>query len=157
MKTVGSGTTYTTLFASSFSEKAIIFAQITRTRGTTNNVVVDDDNSVVARIAPTPEDDFVSTLSGSPVDLWALWEEYEFGVGGRKAAKKFTFHERGKNKYKYHRRKVVWDKIASLIRSGHSYHTAILEIYRVYGRDSTVTEIINKMRVDRGRGGHPGL
>ena len=111
----------------------------------------------MARIAPPPEDAFISTLSGSPKDLWALWDEYEFGVGGRKAAKKFTFHERGKNKYKYHRRKVVWDCIAKLIRAGHSYHSAIIEIYRVYGRDSTVTEVINKMRVDRKNGGHPGL
>jgi hypothetical protein len=54
-----------------------------------------------------------------------LWEEYEFGIEGRKAARGFYLRERGKNKYKYHQRKVVWDRIEEKIRQRHTYHTAI--------------------------------
>jgi hypothetical protein len=97
------------------------------------------------------------TLSDNPRDLYVLWEEYEFGINGRKASKRFSVRERGQVKYKYHRQKVVWDKIAHLIRQGHTYLTAIDEIHRVYGENSTVTQIINLMRQDRARGGHPEL
>ena len=88
-------------------------------------------------------------LCSKPRDLFQLWEEFEFGIGGRKAAKRFSTRERGRVKYKYHRRKVVWDKIQELIRRGHTHHTAIDEILRTYGEDKTVTEIINLMRRDR--------
>ena len=104
-----------------------------------NNEIVGDDN-----IIP-----FASTLCKKPRDLHQLWEEYEFGVGGRKPAKKFSTRERGRVKYKYHRRKVVWDKIAELIRRGHDSHTAVDELYTIYGHRSTVTDIINNMRQDR--------
>jgi hypothetical protein len=43
--------------------------------------------------------------------IHALWLEYKFGIWGRKAAKDFTAAERGKAKYSYHRRKVVWDVV----------------------------------------------
>jgi hypothetical protein len=92
---------------------------------------------------------FASTLCSKPRDLYQLWDEFEFGVGGRKAAKRFSTRERGRVKYKYHRRKVVWDKVQEMIRRGHSNHTAIAELYRTYGEKSTVTEIINMMRRDR--------
>lgn len=79
-----------------------------------------------------------------------LWDEYEFGTEGRKAAKSFTIRERGKNRYTYHRRKIFWDKVEELIRHGHSHLTAIDGLYIKYGRDATVTSIINRMRIDRG-------
>jgi hypothetical protein len=60
-------------------------------------------------------------------------------------------------RYKFHRRKVVWDRIAQMIRQGHTYLTAIDEIYQVYGESSTVTEIINRMRTDQMAGGHRHL
>jgi FtsZ-binding cell division protein ZapB len=90
-----------------------------------------------------------ATLSKHPKNLYKLWEEYEFGMEGRKAARKFNLRERGKNKYKYHRRKVVWDRIEEKIRQGHTYHTAIDSLYEQYGRDLSVTAIINKMRKER--------
>jgi hypothetical protein len=129
---------------------------------TNNNIIVNDnENNIINinnyQIQQPSEYNYLTSLSPKPKDIYQLWEEYEFGIGGRKAAKLFNTAQRGKNKYKYHRRKVIWDKIIQLIRRGHTYHTAIDEIYRVYGVESTVTEIINKMRVDRGRGGHPQL
>jgi hypothetical protein len=93
------------------------------------------------------------TLSRNPRDLHSLWHEYEFGVGGRKAAKLFTAAERGRVKYTYHRRKVIWDQVSLMIRAGHSAQTAIDRIYEVYGANRSVTWIINTMRRDRRAGG----
>ena len=58
---------------------------------------------------------FASTLSPSPRNLFILWDEFENGIGGRKAACLFTCQERGAVKHKYHHRKVIWDCIASLV------------------------------------------
>jgi hypothetical protein len=96
-------------------------------------------------------------LSPNPRNLHTLWQENEFGFGGRKPAKDFTTEERGRVKYSYHRRKVVWDKIAELVRAGHTAQVAIDRIYQVYGQASIVTSIINQMRQDRRTGGHPQL
>ena len=79
------------------------------------------------------------TLSNCPRSLFELWQEYEFELQGRKAAKRFTSQERGRVEYKYHRRKVVWDMILRLLGMGHSIHTAVGEIERVYGEDKTVS------------------
>ena len=98
----------------------------------------------------------LATLSPRPRSLFDLWHEFEFGIGGRKAAKLFTAAERGCNKYQYHRRKVVWDKLAEMVRAGWSAQSAIDRIHEVYGA-SSVTHIINYMRRDRRTGGHPGL
>lgn len=90
--------------------------------------------------------DRTATLSRTPCDLHILWHEYEFGLGGRKPARLFTPAERGRCKYLYHRRKVVWDQIASMIRAGHTAQSAIEYLYYQYGRDKPVTQIINDMR-----------
>ena len=95
-----------------------------------------------------------------PRDLHTLWQEYEFGIGGRKAAKLFTAAERGQVKYKYHRRKVVWDQVTIMIRAGHTAQTAIDRILEVYGGGEnrrSVTMIINQMRRDKRNGGDPLL
>ena len=89
------------------------------------------------------------TLSSNPRTLYDLWEEYNTGIGGRKAAKHFSPSERGKVKYKYTRRKVVWEVITKLTNSGLHANTAIDRIYEYYGREKTVTQIINIMRRDR--------
>jgi hypothetical protein len=114
-------------------------------RGNNNNA--NDNNNAVG----------AATLSPNPRTLFVLWQEYEFGVAGRKAARLFTSAERGRVKYSYHRRKVVWDKIAELIRAGHTAQTAIDRIYQAYGVNATTTHIINQMRRDRLTGGHPDL
>jgi hypothetical protein len=88
-------------------------------------------------------------LSSCPHTLYDLWREYESGLNGRKAARLFTAQERGRVKHKYTRRKKVWDLIQSLMRTGLTYHTACDRIYQVYGHSATVTNIINRIRVDK--------
>ena len=61
----------------------------------------------------------------------------------------FTPHERGRVKHKYHRRKIIWDIINGLVRSGMTSNVAIDRIYQVYGRNQTVTTIINRLKIDR--------
>jgi hypothetical protein len=97
---------------------------------------------------------FVATLSPHPRDLFTLWQEYEFGIGGRKPARQFTVGERAKVKFKYCRRKIVWDVIDRLVRSRNTAPVAIDKIYDAYGRVSvsdirvSVSDIINKIRQD---------
>jgi hypothetical protein len=99
-----------------------------------------------------------ATLSPTPRTLYVLWEEYQHGVGGRKAARFFTPQERGQVKFKYSRRKVFWDVVSHLIRSGLHSNVAIDRIYEVYGQNATVTTVINQMRRDKRNGNlHPLL
>ena len=95
---------------------------------------------------------YAATLSANPRSLHALWEEYERGIGGRRAARLFTRAERGKVKHKYHRRKIAWDLISTLVRGGLTAQVAIDLIYDHYGRFDSVTVIINKMKVDHRNG-----
>ena len=108
-------------------------------------------------IEDTNEAGPVATLSPHPRSIHSLWQEYEFGIGGRKATKDFTAMEWGNVKYNYHRRKVVWDAIAELIRSGWTANTACDRIQEVYGWNLSVTSIINWMQWDQVNGGHPNL
>jgi hypothetical protein len=100
-----------------------------------------------------------TTLSPVPRTIHALWLEYEFGIGGRKAAKDFSATEIGKSKYSYHRRKVVWDVVAELVWGGWLAEVACDKIYEVYGHQRSVTSIVNSMRKDRTtyNGAHPAL
>ena len=91
-------------------------------------------------------------LSPTPRTLYVLWQEYQVGIGGRKAARLFTREERGKVKHKYHRRKVVWDLISRLIRAGLTAQVACDRIYNVYGDNKTVTYIINRIKTDTKNG-----
>ena len=58
-----------------------------------------------------------STL-GRPRDLHQLRNEHEFGLGGRKPGRQFTPVERGAVKFSYSRRKIAWDAIDRMVRSG---------------------------------------
>ena len=102
----------------------------------------------------------VVELSPHPRTLADLWTEYMHGIGGRKAAKDFTPSERGRVKWKYCRRKVVWDTIGRLCNSGYTVAAACRKIRMTYGIRLSVTQIINAMvkdrRLHRGRG-HPNL
>ena len=103
------------------------------------------------------EEQRTASLSSCPKSIHTLWQEYEFGIGNRKPAKDFTGSERGRHKYSYHRRKVVWDQVAEMVRSGWDANTACTKIYEVYGANQAVTYIINQMRKDKMTGGHPSL
>ena len=92
------------------------------------------------------------TLSPNPKSLYDLWDEYLNGLGGRKPARLFSESERGRVKYKYTRRKVVWDIVKKLVDFGHTANTAIDMIYTVYGAQTCVTKIINRLRKDKRNG-----
>jgi hypothetical protein len=97
-----------------------------------------------------------AVLHKYPRTLAALWDEWENGIGGRKAARDFTRAERGRNKYKYSRRLVVWKCMQRLLERGATVSTAIRRITSVYGEVS-VTKTINMMRRDERNGGHHRL
>jgi Transcriptional activator of glycolytic enzymes len=121
-----------------------------------NATVFDDDDGDDGAIIGGPVGEhpveYAVSLSSCPRNLYALWEEYEFGLNGQKAAKRFTSRERGRVRYKYTRRKIVWDRITLMIRQGHTYLTAIDELHRIYGAGMSVTDIINRMRTERNGG-----
>ena len=104
-----------------------------------------------------------ATLSPTPRTLAELWEEYQFGIGGRKPAKDWTATERGNRihgiKQKYYRRKFVWWTMEELIRRGDTRNTAINKIRTAYGWRCSVTQIINFLIHDHGgeRTGHANL
>jgi hypothetical protein len=134
-----------------------IAIQPARRRAIDNNNNNNNDNNDNNAAPPVENEDGPGTLSPNPRDLHSLWQEYEFGIGGRKAARLFTAVERGRVKYTYHRRKVVWDQVALMIRAGYTAQTAIDRIYEVHGVNRNVTYIINQMRRDRMTGGNPLL
>ena len=92
------------------------------------------------------------TLMPHPKSLYDLWNEYLNGVGGRKPARLFSATERGRIKYKYTRRKVVWDLVRNLVNLGHTAERAIDMIYDAYGAQTNVSNIINRIRKDKMNG-----
>jgi hypothetical protein len=79
--------------------------------------------------------------------LAELWEEYQFGIGGKKPAKDWSSTERGNTmhgiKQKYYRRKMVWLSIQKLMERGNSRDAAINKIRQAYGWRCSVTQTIN--------------
>ena len=94
----------------------------------------------------------VASLSTMPRNLYELWREYTHGIGGRKAACHFSYHDKGHVKHKYHRRNVVWKIIDGLVKLGYSAETAIDRIHAVYGEGTSVTNIINGIKRDKKAG-----
>jgi len=67
-----------------------------------------DDNQSGALLAIAGLGIAPASLSPNPKNLFSLWQEYQIGIGGRKAAKHFSQSERGgKTKHKYSGRKVI--------------------------------------------------
>ena len=85
-----------------------------------------------------------------------MWEGYTNGIGSNKAARDFTAQERGRCKYKYSRRLVVWKCIERLVVRGNTLNMAFRRIANVYG-DVSMTRLITNMRADERRGGHHRL
>ena len=116
-------------------------------------------NANMKRIGQSPARPIRSTtsrpvsavLSPHPRTLYEVWDEYNNGIGGRKPAREFSSQERGKVKYKYYRRKKVWDLVSALTRTGLDCHVAIDRIYQVYGRGKSVTQIIQNIIADHKR------
>ena len=99
----------------------------------------------------------VATLSACPRTLYELWDEYTMGAGGRKAAREFNAHERGALKYKYYRRKILWDLISRVTATGLTSHVVCDRIYQHYGRECSITQIIKAVRADNKRGFIPPM
>jgi hypothetical protein len=123
-------------------------------RGGTGTVARgNDDNQSGAPLAIAGLGIAPASLSPNPKNLFNLWQEYQIGIGGRKAAKLFNRSERGgKVKHKYSRRRVIWSTISGMVRLGLTADAAIDQIYAVYGQQTCVTKIINLMKKDKERG-----
>lgn len=97
-------------------------------------------------------------LGKHPRSLHDLWNEYEIGTPGKKAAKDFTARERGgQNKHTFYLRKFLWDKVAEMVRSGMDAKTACDNIYEAYGHTQSVSSILKRLKADSKTGGHPNL
>jgi hypothetical protein len=97
-----------------------------------------------------------ATLSPGPKNLYALWQEWYFGIDGRKPAKDFSPRESGgKQKVTYCNRKKFWLLAEHLIRSGCNADDACKKIYDAYGHDSTVTSILRRIAKDKDNGTIP--
>ena len=90
----------------------------------------------------------LSKLSKNPKDLWTLWKKFEFGTGGGKATIDYSCHRRGANKCLYSVQKVFWDVVKKMISNGHTSDSAIDQIYLVYGRGKSNSNIIKELRTD---------
>jgi len=122
-----------------------------------NNPEVSLETQPIVSIHPAAQFRKPARLAKGVKDLYMLWNEFETGLDGNKAAKDFTPQERGKCKALYSIRKVFWDQVLTLTRRGHSYDSAIDKIYVVYGRSLPVTKILTKLRHDRMNGGNVAL
>ena len=87
----------------------------------------------------------------NPRCLHTLWMEYEFGLGGKKAAKLFTDKERGADCSHYSKRLIFWSKISETVRAGWTSTAAINAVTEHYGTNFSVSKIILEMQKDRGR------
>ena len=108
------------------------------------------------RVPPLPYIPLCRAKLGDPSDLHALWAEYTHGIAGSKPAKDFTTAERGREKYKYSRRKVVWSLIDEMTNKGYSAEGAIARIYQTYGHKLSVSKITIAIRKD-GPKRHPNF
>ena len=94
-----------------------------------------------------------ANLCKCPKNLYVLWAEFESGVGGNKPARLFTASERGKVKFKYCRRKIVWDVIDDLVRRGLSSDVAIDRVYaECGGPNANVNDVIARLKEFRRTG-----
>ena len=89
-------------------------------------------------------------LMDNPRCLHTLWMEYEFGLGGKKAAKLFTDKERGADRSRYSKRLIFWEKISEMVRAGWTSTAAINTVINHYGTNLSVSKVILKMQKDRG-------
>ena len=85
-------------------------------------------------------------LMKRPKALYIFGNEYNFGQSDRmKLAKFFTPAERGKNKFEYSRRKVLWDKVTNMIAREYTSDAAIDKIYTTYRQALAILTIPVKL------------
>jgi hypothetical protein len=109
-----------------------------------------DNEAPAAAHVPHNNVSIHATLLKYPRYIHSLWEEYEHGLDGRKAAKNFNLTERGRVASTYNKRNLVWHFISRLINNrGIHYSAAIDCIYEV--------KIVKAIQRDAKNGGHPNL
>ncbi len=94
-------------------------------------------------------------LMPRPTSLHDLWKEWTTGTGGRRPASSFNIHERGSVKSAYSFCKPFWDKVDEMVRVGMSAQVACDEIYRAYGQQISITNILRNMHRDAKSGNWP--
>jgi hypothetical protein len=114
------------------------------------------ENTAVRKLGIRQTIDNRAILSSRPRTLYVLWQEYKFGIGGKKAAKLFNASERGRNKFAFSLRKPFWDLVVCMIFHGYNHNTAIDKIYEAYG-NKPVVKIIRQIRSDKRTGRHNAL
>jgi hypothetical protein len=130
--------------------RAAVVAAADVTAATTAAVVGDNERALLSpalAVMTSP-----ATLMANPKSLYDVWNEYRNGVGGRKPARLFSEAEQGQVKFKYSRRKAIWDVVRNMVSLGHTANWAIDLIYEVYGPQTSVTDIINQLRKDKNKG-----
>jgi hypothetical protein len=86
----------------------------------------------------------VTTLTANPRTLHLLWEEYEHGIAGRKAAR---LYKRGERRSTSIVEEVGLNCIATLVRAGFHGPGCNRSHLPSYGENATVvTTIINRMK-----------
>jgi hypothetical protein len=106
-----------------------------------------DNNQYHAELSPTKQ------------SLLLLLLEWTTGIGCHKPAKDFAPSKRCAVKLVFSRQKTVWEVIDWLIRSrpGFTAATAIESILLAYGKNLSMTKIINPTVTDKSNGGHPNF
>ena len=92
-----------------------------------------------------------ATLCFCPKDLYGLRNKYEHGFPPNKSARNFSAAERGKRRFKYSNRKVLWTVIDMMVNSGITAQVAIDRIYSYYGQ-LPVFQMIKAVRWDTKEG-----
>jgi hypothetical protein len=96
------------------------------------------------------------TLAPNIRDLMVLWNEWEYGIAGRKPAKDWTSQESGGGgnnniKQMYHRRRNIWRVQQHLVNKGRSIQSANALIEQTYGAKLSITALSEAIAVDRTR------
>ena len=124
--------------------------------GTNSNQAGDEDRQTNMAVDPV----YNSSFSKTPKTLFVPWQASKNGklewIADRKPAKIQGQRGGGQN-FSYYRCKVVWDTVSALAWAGYSAHVAIHWIYKAYGPQKTVTQILNQMLKDCCNGGNPQL
>jgi hypothetical protein len=95
-------------------------------------------------------------LAPNVKDLMQLWQEYEQGIAGRKAARLWSAVERGGGgnrevKQMYYRRNNIWRLQQYLIDKGYNIQAANALIEQTYGKKTSMTKISKEIAADRTR------
>ncbi len=111
-----------------------------------------DDNMLAAAGLQNLARTAAASMSPCPQNLYDLWAEFKFGIGGGKPASQFTLFERGKSIAQVFCKNVIWKMVLRMVNRGLASDTVIDHIYAVCGAGTLLTKIINAIIDDTKRG-----